>query len=126
MGGLTYDAGALIAAEAGSTWLWTRHRAALERGVQPVVPAGVLGQVWRGGPQPRLSRLLKGCEVEVLDEAGTRAAGVACGRSGTVDVIDATVVLGALRRGDAIVTSDPKDMKRIAAGLNTEVVLLAP
>ena len=106
--------------------MWHRHRAALERGIQPVVPAGVLGQVWRGGPQARLARLLAGCEVEVLDEPLTRAAGVACARSGTADVIDATVVLGAIRRGGAIVTSDPKDLQRIAAAMHATVPLIAP
>lgn len=41
-------------------------------------------------------------------------------------MIDAAVVVGALARGDAVVTSDPKDLKRIAAGLNAKVVLIAP
>ena len=125
MFGLTYDAGALLAAQSNQRTLWALHRRMLENGVRPVIPAGVLGQAWRGGPQAELSRLLKGCRVEDLDEARTRAAGEACGRSRTADVIDATVVVGAIARGDAIVTSDPKDMKRIAAGLNVRVELIA-
>lgn len=125
MPGLTYDAGALRAGEASSRQLWALHRRLLERGVRPVVPAGVLGQAWRGGPQAELSRLLKGCRVEDLDEARTRAAGEACGRSMTADVIDATVVVGALARGDVIVTSDPKDMERIAAGLSATIDLIS-
>lgn len=125
MPGLTYDAGALLAGEAGSRQLLALHRQLLERGVRPVVPAGVLGQAWRGGPQAELSRLLKGCRIEDLDEARSRAAGEACGRSRTADVIDASVVVGALARGDAIVTSDPKDMERIAAGLTTTVPLIS-
>lgn len=124
MPGLTYDAGALLAAESNKRTLWALHRRVLENGVRPVVPTGVLGQVWRGGPQADLSRLLKGCRVEDLDETRTRAAGEACGRSRTADVIDATVVVGAVARGDAIVTSDPKDMKRVAAGLNVKVELI--
>lgn len=126
MPGLTYDAGALLAGEANSRTLWALHRRLLERGLRPVVPAGVLGQAWRGGPQAELSRLLKGCRIEDLDGARSRAAGEACGRSRTADVIDAAVVVGALARGDAVVTSDPKDLKRIAAGLNAKVVLIAP
>ena len=58
MPGLTYDAGALLAGEASSRMVWALHRRLLERGVRPVVPAGVLGQAWRGGPQAELSRLL--------------------------------------------------------------------
>jgi hypothetical protein len=123
--GLTYDAGALLAGEVNSRRLWALHRRLLEFGVRPVVPAGVLGQAWRGGPQAELSRLLKGCRVEDLDEARTRVAGEACGRSGTADVIDASVVVGALARGDAIVTSDAKDMEIIAAGLNATIELIS-
>jgi hypothetical protein len=126
MGRLTYDAGALIAAEAGDRRTWRRHRATLERGARPVVPAGVLGQVWRGGPQPELSRFLKSCEIEVLDEAGSRAAGTACGLAGSADVIDASVVVGAIRRGDAVVTGDPDDLRRLADALGAPLTLLAP
>ena len=57
------------------------HHQALESGVVPVVPAGALAQVWRGGPQPMLSRLLAGCRVEALDEPRARSAGAAL-RSG--------------------------------------------
>lgn len=118
MSGLTYDAGALVAAERNHRSLWALHRRALERGVRPTVPAGVLGQAWRGGPQAELSRLLNGCRFENLDEVRSRAAGEACGRSKTSDVIDATVVVGALARGDLVVTSDPNDIARIASALN--------
>lgn len=126
MSRLTYDAGALIAAESGEARTWRRHRALLERGVRPVVPAGVLGQVWRGGPQPELSRFLKSCDIEVLDEVRTRAAGAACGRAGTADVIDASVVVGAIGRGDAIVTGDPDDLRHLADALGASITLLAP
>jgi len=82
-----------------------------------VLPAGVLGQAWRGGPQPELSRLLRGCRIEALDERVARLAGRACARSGTRDVIDASVVIGVLARGDLVVTSDADDLERIAAAL---------
>ncbi len=117
MSGLTYDTGALLAAEANRRDIWALHARALQRGVRPVVPAGALGQAWRGGSQVQLSRLLKGCRVESLDEQRARAAGVACGRSSTADIVDASVAVGALERGDLVVTSDPQDLERIAAGL---------
>lgn len=121
MAGLTYDAGALVAAERSDRAVWALHRRALERGVRPTVPAGVLGQAWRGGPQAALSRLLKGCRIEDLDEVRSRAAGQACARSRTSDVIDATVVVGAVARHDLVVTSDPGDISRLASALSTSL-----
>lgn len=115
--GVTYDAGALLAAEANQREIWALHAQSLRRGERPVVPAGVLGQAWRGGPQAQLSRLLRGCRVEDLDENRARAAGVACARSASRDVIDASVVAGALARGDLVVTSDPDDLRSIAGAI---------
>ena len=123
MNGLTYDTGALLAAEANLRSLWLLHKQALVHGHRPVVPAGVLGQAWRGGPQAELSRLLRGCQIEELTEERARAAGVACARSRTRDVVDASVVVGALARGDLVVTSDPHDLGRIAAGLRLSLRL---
>lgn len=40
--GLTYDTGALVAAEPDNRVMWSLHSAALRRGLPPVVPAGVL------------------------------------------------------------------------------------
>jgi hypothetical protein len=114
---LTYDTGALIAAEANRRAIWVLHERAILRGHRPVVPAGVLAQAWRGGPQAGLSRLLRGCQVEELTETRARAAGVACARSGSSDIVDAAVVVGALARGDLVVTGDPDDLQRIAAAL---------
>lgn len=120
---LTYDTGALLAAEANQRKLWALHACALQRGTRPVVPATVLAQAWRGGPQAQLSRLLRGCRIEELDEARARAAGMACARSHTADIIDATVVVGALARGDLVVTSDPDDLERIAGGVGGRLLL---
>jgi hypothetical protein len=123
MPGITYDTGALVGAERNDRRLWALHRRALERGLSPTVPAGVLGQAWRGGPQPQLSRLLAGCSIEDLTEVRSRAAGAACGRAATDDVIDATVVVGAVARGDLTVTSDPDDLGVIAAALRRRLDL---
>ncbi len=124
MGGITYDAGALVAAERNQRAVWALHRRALERGLRPTVPAGVLAQAWRGGPQANLSRLLKGCRIEDLDELRSRAAGHACGRAGSADVIDATVVIGAVARGDLVVTSDRADITGIATALGTSLQIV--
>jgi predicted nucleic acid-binding protein len=60
-----------------------------------------------------VARLLKACTVEPLTGAVARAAGAlrrATGRAGTVD---ACVAIGVRRRGDALATSDPEDMRTL-------------
>ncbi len=117
MTGLTYDTGALLAAEANRRELWALHARTLQLGRRPIVPAGVLAQAWRGGPQAELSRLLRGCQIEELTDARARSAGVACARSRTADIVDASVVVGAVARNDLVVSSDPDDLERIAESL---------
>ena len=123
MAGVTYDAGALIAAERNDRRLWALHRRALERGIVPTVPAGVLAQGWRGGPQAQMSRLLAGCRIEDFDEARARSAGAACGVARTSDVVDAAVVVGAAARRDLVVTSDPGDLTMLRDALSVELQL---
>ncbi len=121
MNGVTYDAGALIAAERGSRSMWWLHRDLLKRGVKPTLPTVVLGQAWRGGPQARLSRLVRGCRIEPFIEQQARAAGAALAASGSSDLIDAAVVMTALARNDLIVTSDPDDLQRIASAIGRSI-----
>jgi predicted nucleic acid-binding protein len=121
--GVTYDAGALIAAERNSPSLWALHRRLLERGMRPTLSTVVLGQVWRGGPQAQLSRLLRGCRIEPLSEPEARSAGVALAASAGRDLVDAAVVVTALARGDLIVTSDPDDLRSIATAIGRTVAL---
>jgi predicted nucleic acid-binding protein len=121
--GVTYDAGALIAAERNSKSVWSLHRELLERGLHPTLPTVVLAQAWRGGPQAQLSRLLRGCRVEPLTEPQARSAGAALAAGDTHDVIDAVVVVTALARDDLIVTSDPDDLKRIATAIGGTLTL---
>ena len=125
MSGLTYDAGALIAAEANDRRMWAIHRRALDRSHAPTVPAGAIAQSWRGGPQPLLALLLGGCVVEPLDETVARLSGALIARAATADVIDASVVVGALRRGDAVVTSDSSDLDRLARAVGRRVNLIS-
>jgi hypothetical protein len=126
MTGYTYDTGGLVAAERGSRTMWARHKHALLRGVTLTVPAVVLAQAWRGGPQPLLSRLLQGCEVQGVDESTARTIGAACAATQTRDIVDVAVIVGALARGDIVVTSDVDDLRRIADGLGAHVELVRP
>src|SRR5687767_10305525 len=62
--GVTYDTGALIAAERNDRAMWALHTGFLAEEVVPVVPAPVLAEAWRGGPrQASLVRLLALCVV---------------------------------------------------------------
>jgi hypothetical protein len=55
--GVTYDAGALIAADRGERRMWARHRALLGRREVPTVLAPVLALSWRGSArQVQLAR----------------------------------------------------------------------
>ena len=101
--------------------MWSIHRRAQERGAVPIVPAGVLAQAWRGGPQPQLSRLLAGCRIEEFDEPLARSAGATCALAGTSDVVDASVAVGALARDDVVVTSDPDDIRHLARALDLSI-----
>jgi hypothetical protein len=120
---LVYDTGALLAAERGDRTMWAVHRRGLDRAGQAVVPAVVLGQAWRGGPQTQLSRLLKGCVIESFDENAGRAVGRLLRDTGTSDVVDAHVVLTALRYRAAVFTSDPDDLQRLAATTKVRLLL---
>jgi hypothetical protein len=125
--GVTYDTGALIAADRGERRMWARHRALLRRRHVPTAPAPVVAQAWRGGPrQALLARLLVGCEVEPLDNAQARLVGALAARAGTTDVVDACVVEGALRRDDLVVSSDPDDLQVLSAAVNRRLEVDRP
>ena len=111
---LILDAGALIAVERDDRDTAALIEVARQEHRSVVVPAGVVGQVWRGGGrQGRLARLLNAREVvvEPLTDAGARAAGVLCGAAGTADVIDASVVLAARRHHATVISSDRGDLE---------------
>jgi hypothetical protein len=125
--GVTYDTGALIAADRGERRLWARHRALLARRLVPTVPAPVVAQSWHGGGQQALlSRLLTGCDVEALDDDRARATGSLAARAGTSDVVDACVVEGVLRRRDLVVSSDEDDLRAIAAAVGRRLEIESP
>lgn len=119
----TYDAGVLIAADRGERSAIAFHRSLLLAGVRPLVPAPVLAQVWRGGPQAGLSQVLRGCEVVALTQALARRAGELLASSGGRDVVDAAVVAVAESRGGAVVTSDAEDIERLGRAARRALVV---
>lgn len=114
MAGLTLDAGALIAYERGQERIRKILAVTYERGFVPTIPAIALAEIWRGDPQDaRIARLLKACSIEVVDEKLARAAGSLRRAIPGASAIDACVAVGVRRRGDAIATSDPNDMRAL-------------
>jgi hypothetical protein len=125
--GVTYDTGALIAADRGERRMWARHRALLVRREVPTVPAPVVAQSWRGSNrQVLLARLLPGCDIDVLDDGKARSAGALAARAATTDIVDACVVEGALRRHDLVVSSDEGDLRALAAAAGNRIEIDHP
>ncbi len=117
------DTGALIAFERGDGKMRALVREALKTRARLVIPAGVLGQAWRGAErQVPLRALVKmpTTIVPSLDQVLAEAAGVLCGRAGSSDVIDASVVLVARRERAVVVTSDVGDLRRLDSGVPIE------
>ncbi|HVE47080.1 MAG TPA: hypothetical protein VNA57_10100 [Acidimicrobiales bacterium] len=119
------DAGGLLAVERSHRKVLALCKRELLAGRPPLTHGGVVGQVWRGGAgrQAPLAMLLAAVEVIALDDRLGRGAGVLLGRSGTADVVDAALVLLAAD-GDEILTSDPEDLRRLAATAGVHVDLV--
>jgi predicted nuclease of predicted toxin-antitoxin system len=84
------------------------------------------GQAWRDPRRPvRLGRSLHSCEIVSVGLESAKAAGVLCGKAGTRDVVDATVVTIALAYGAIMFTSDPGDIADLsaAAGVKPGLVI---
>ena len=110
---VVYDAGALIAADRGDRRFLVLHDEFLSAGVVPVVPAGVLAQVWRDpARQAGLVRTLRGCRVESLDRNCAELAGLRARRTKVSDVVDCSVAEAAASLDAVVMTSDPEDISR--------------
>lgn len=119
---IVLDAGAFVAVERGA-----RELVALLKGEWldervPWTHGGVVGQVWRGGRgrQAPVARLLASTHIEPLDEQLGRRAGILVGQARKADVMDAAVVLLAVD-GDMILTSEPRDLRPLAAAARVHV-----
>jgi len=121
--GLTLDTGALIAYERGQERIRKILAVGYERGFVPTIPAIALAEVWRGDPKDaRIARLLKACSIEVVDEKLARTAGSLRRATPGAGAIDACIAVGVRRRGDAVATSDPNDMRAL---LGNDFTILA-
>jgi len=125
MSTVVYDAAVLVAADRNERRAWAEHKARLELGVIPLVPAPVVVQVSRSPQQAQLRRFLTGCVVVPLGEAEAHEAGRLLGITKTSDVVDSVVVTTALRQNATILTSDPGDMERLVRASGREVAVVA-
>lgn len=124
MPAFVYDTGALIAMQRRDLRMMGYHELAVgEARERPFVPVVVLAQAWRGGPQPLLSRMLQDCEIVPDTERIGRLAGDLCARASTSDVVDAIVMATALALDARIVTSDSKDLAKLALAAGRRVKL---
>lgn len=120
--GATLDAGALIAIERRSMTVRNLLETLAKADRFLYLPAPVLAQVFRGGPQQHaLNRFLDRTpmlRVVNLDHHAALAVGRLLAESGTADVVDAAVVVCARQFGGTpIVTSDPADITKLAPDL---------
>ncbi|MCP4962728.1 MAG: type II toxin-antitoxin system VapC family toxin [Actinomycetia bacterium] len=76
----------------------------------------VVAQVWRNGSrQARLSAFLKTITIHPLDDG--RPVGRLLAQTGTSDVVDAHLVIAAVRLGHDILTGDPGDLATLSTVL---------
>jgi predicted nucleic acid-binding protein len=122
---VVYDAAVLVAADRNERRTWAEHKARLELGVIPLVPAPVVAQVSRSPQQAQLRRFLTGCVVVPLGETGAHEAGRLLGLTRTADVVDAVVVTTALHHKATILTSDPEDIERLVRASGHELAVVA-
>jgi predicted nucleic acid-binding protein len=125
MKGITLDAGGLIALDRNDRRVLVLLVRAMEAGMRVTVPATALAQVIRNpARQARLSRLIRQAATDLiaLDAPDATAVGLLLAGTGTSDIADAHVAICARRAGQAVVTSDPNDLRRIAPDLHLVVL----
>ncbi len=125
MRAVVYDAAVLVAADTNERRAWAEHKARLELGIVPLVPAPVVAQVSRSPQQAQLRRFLTGCVIVPLGEAEAHEAGRLLGTAKMSDVVDAVVVTTALRQKAAILTGDPDDMERLVRASGREIAVVS-
>lgn len=125
MNGITLDAGGLIALDRNDRRVIALLARTHERGFRVTIPATALAQAMRSpAKQARLSRLIRqpGADLMPLDGPDATAVGLVLARSGTADIVGAHVAVCARRAQQAVLTSDPDDLRRISPELTLVAV----
>jgi hypothetical protein len=115
---LILDAGFLISVDRGEDSARFIITAANRSGTALHTTHPVVAQVWRDGSrQARLASFLRTVSVHPFDDGPT--VGRILGLSGSADVVDAHLVIIALRLNDDILTGDPDDLGNVANPLGS-------
>jgi len=125
MPGLTLDAGGLIAVDRNDRQVIVLLARARETRSRVTIPATALAQAMRRPErQVRLARLVRQPTTDVtdLDRVDATNVGRLLVASGTVDIVDAHVVVCARRARQRVLTSDPDDLRRLDPTLDVLVV----
>lgn len=125
MKGITFDAGGLIALDRKDRRVLILIARAKELGMRITIPATALAQAIRNpARQVLVSRLIRQASTDLvsLDGPDATAVGLLLAKTATADIADAHVVVCARRSGQPVVTSDPRDLERIAPELPLVVV----
>ncbi len=116
MSGVTLDAGGLIALDRNDRRVVVLLARSAELGARVTVPATALAQaIQQPARQARLAKLVRQPTTDIvpLDGPDATSVGVLLAASRTTDIVDAHVVICARRARQAIVTSDPGDLRRL-------------
>ena len=114
--GVTLDAGGLIAVDRGNRQMLAALALIRQWSGTVTVPATALVQAMRSpSRQVRLIRLIRQTTTKIVDlnRADAIAVGRILARTRTSDLTDAHVVLSARRAGQAVVTTDAADLRRL-------------
>src|SRR5262249_24547726 len=114
--GMTLDAGGLIAIDRGERQMLTLLARVRQLSGTVAVPATALAQAMRNpARQVRLIPLIRQTTTKIVDlnRADAIAVGRILARTRTSDITDAHVILSARRVGQAVVTSDAADLRRL-------------
>ena len=110
------DAGFLISVDRSERTARTVLTAATRSGIALHATHPVVAQVWRtGARQARLSAFLKTITIHPLDDG--RPVGQLLAQTESSDVVDAHVVITAVRLGHDILTGDPDDLTTLTTVL---------
>jgi hypothetical protein len=66
---------------------------------------------------------LKGCDIDELTRGQARAVGALAARADHDDIVDVSVVEGAVRRNHTVVTSNPGHIRKVAAAAGADIAI---
>jgi hypothetical protein len=123
---LVLDTGALIEIDRNPRGQVSRAcERAISGGSPPLLPAVVWAQAYRDGSrQVHLIRLCDACETIPFTMEAATEVGLLLARTRASDVVDAAVVLAAMKCRGIVVTSDPQGMRRLAESTGVQLRLV--